>query len=196
MIIQEPQCEVHKTTVPHPVTPSETVYATNWGSFPSRQRTHIDTMRARSAIVHRRYAWKEPSSSRPASAASERSDAKEPKAKSNFLDTSVSSTLEQIHRAKMGELPFVAACRRYPLSAQRPMSAGVPKAVISRLVKEQTASSRARSAVGSPGHGVGSRAGGPGGYSWVTLSLYSDSRRAVYDSHGQLKGSKRTSPKC
>ena len=193
MIIHEaPQSSVHKTTVPHPLSPGEPVYATNWGSFPSRHRTHIHTMRARSAIVSRRYQCPESSRQRPESARERSAKARPSQDGPSMRSSFPPHTLEEIHRAKMGELPFVATCHRYPLSAQRPASAAVSR--VSRLNSAHTAASRARSA-GPGGHEVRGRAGGHGGYSWVTLSLFSDSKRALYDTDGALKGSKRTNVK-
>ena len=59
MYQSSPQEVVHKTIVPHPLSEHEEAPVCDWGSFPARHRTHISTMRARSAIVHRRYAWKD-----------------------------------------------------------------------------------------------------------------------------------------
>jgi hypothetical protein len=201
MIIREPpQTSVHKTTVPHP-SPGDPTYVTDWGSFPSRHRTHIHTMRARSAIVNRKYLGSERKSrqSRPQSAnegAWEGAwEGRAPPQRCQSARPTPSfpaHTQEEVHRAKMGELPFVSTSHRYPLSPQRPASAA--PASIARLMSAHTASTRARSA-GPGGHGGRGRQGGPGGYNWVTLSLFCDSKRALYDSEGGLRGSKRTTIK-
>ena len=149
--------------------------AATWGFFPSRPRTHIHTIQARTAMVVGRYA---PGSSCLCPGPGVRATS--------------SSSLRRAHPPRASsvasgvQVPAGAPSVQVPLPGARPFSAMVGgKRVVMRLSRTPTISSRAKSAPlqGPRLTGVG----GLGHYSWITLDFYKDSKKSIYDHYGGLK---------